>query len=161
MPETVTMPEVGRPAPLFEGQTQSGDTIRLADYQGRKVALYFYPKDDTPGCTRQACNLRDNHQALLDAGIVVLGVSPDDVASHEQFADKYDLPFPLLADPAHTILEVYGVWGEKNMYGRKFMGVKRTTFLIDEAGVICHVFKRPNVKAHTAEIMAKFEAVGA
>lgn len=155
------MPDVGEKAPLFEGQTQGGDTIRLADYQGRKVALYFYPKDDTPGCTKQACNLRDNYQALLAAGIAVLGVSPDDVASHETFAGKYDLPFPLLADPAHTILEAYGAWGEKNLYGRKSMGVKRTTFLIDEDGVICHVFKRPNVTAHTAEIMAKFEAVGA
>ncbi len=155
------MPEVGEKAPLFEAQTQGGDTVRLADYQGRKVALYFYPKDDTPGCTKQACNLRDNYQMLLDAGIAVVGVSPDDVASHEKFAGKYDLPFPLLADPTHAILEAYGVWGEKNMYGRKFMGVKRTTFLINEDGVIHHVFKRPNVKMHTAEIMEKFEAVGA
>ena len=155
------MPEVGEKAPLFEGQTQGGDAVRLADYQGQKVALYFYPKDDTPGCTKQACNLRDNYQILLDAGIAVLGVSPDDVASHEKFADKYDLPFPLFADPTHTILEAYGVWGEKNMYGRKFMGVKRTTFLIDENGMIRHVFKRPNVKMHTAEILEKFEALEA
>ena len=161
MPETVTMPEVGEKAPLFDGQTQDGDTIRLEDYRGRKVALYFYPKDDTPGCTKQACNLRDNYQTLLDAGIAVLGVSPDDVASHEKFAGKYELPFPLIADPEHSILEAYGVWGEKNLYGRKFMGVKRITFLIDEEGVIRHVFKRPKVQEHTAEIMAAFEAVGA
>ncbi len=159
--EKNAMPEVGEKAPLFEGQTQGGGTVRLADYQSQKVALYFYPKDDTPGCTKQACNLRDNYQTLLDAGIAVLGVSPDDVASHEKFAGKYDLPFPLIADPEHAILEAYGAWGEKNMYGRKFMGVKRTTFLIGEDGVIRHVFKRPNVKGHTAEIMAKFEEVGA
>ncbi|MCH8963093.1 MAG: thioredoxin-dependent thiol peroxidase [Bacteroidetes bacterium] len=161
MPETVTIPEIGQQAPLFDGQTQDGDTIRLEDYRGRKVALYFYPKDDTPGCTRQACNLRDNYQTLLDAGIAVLGVSPDDVASHEKFAGKYELPFPLIADPQHTILEAYGVWGEKNLYGRTFMGVKRTTFLLDEEGVIRHVFKRPKVQEHTAEIMAAFEAVRA
>ncbi len=155
------MPEVGEKAPLFDGQTQDSGTIRLEDYQGRKVALYFYPKDDTPGCTKQACNLRDHYQSLLDAGIVVLGVSPDDVASHEKFAGKYELPFPLIADPEHTILEAYGVWGEKNLYGRKYMGVKRITFLIDEEGVIRHVFKRPKVQEHTAEIMAAFEAVGA
>ena len=155
------MPEVGDQAPLFDGQTQGGDTIRLEDYRGRKVALYFYPKDDTPGCTKQACNLRDNYQSLLDAGIVVLGVSPDDVASHDKFAGKYELPFPLIADPERTILEAYGVWGQKNLYGRLFMGVKRTTFLIDEDGVIRHVFKRPKVTEHTAEILAAFEAVGA
>ncbi len=161
MPETVAMPEVGEKAPLFEGPSQDSDTIRLDAYRGRKVALFFYPKDDTPGCTRQACNLRDHYQALLDAGIAVLGVSPDDVASHEKFADKYELPFPLIADPEHTILEHYGAWGERNLYGRKFMGVKRTTFLIDEEGVIRHVFKRPKVEEHTAEIMAAFEAVKA
>ena len=154
------MPDVGEQAPLFEAPSQDDDTIRLQDYRGRKVALYFYPKDDTPGCTKQACNLRDNYQALLDAGIAILGVSPDDVASHEKFAGKYDLPFPLVADPEHTILEAYGVWGEKNLYGRKFFGVKRTTFLIDEGGVIRHVFKKPKVKEHTAEILAAFGAVG-
>ncbi len=111
--------------------------------------------------TRQACNLRDHYQSLLDAGIAVLGVSPDGIASHAKFADKYELPFPLIADPEHTILEAYGVWGERNLYGRKFMGVKRTTFLIDEEGVIRHVFKRPKVEEHTAEIMAAFEAVKA
>jgi len=151
-----TMPEVGAPAPDFEGKTQTGETIRLSDFRGKKVALYFYPKDDTPGCTKQACNLRDHFDVLRDAGIVVLGVSGDDVASHEKFAGKYHLPFPLIADPEHEILEKYGVWGERNLYGRKFMGIKRTTFLIDENGVIRHVFKRPKVSEHAEEILAKF-----
>ncbi len=151
------MLEVGDKAPHFEGQTQGGETISLKDFEGQRIALYFYPKDDTPGCTKQACNLRDNYQDLLGAGIAVLGVSPDDVASHDAFADKYALPFPLLADPDHTILNAYGVWGERNLYGNKFMGVKRTTFLIDEDGLIRHIFKRPKVQQHTAEIMAKFE----
>lgn len=153
-----TMPEKGQRAPDFEGVTQTGDTIRLSDYRGHKVALYFYPKDDTPGCTKQACNLRDNFEALQDAGIIVVGVSGDDVASHEAFAEKYDLPFPLVADPDHEVLNLYGVWGERNLYGNKFMGTKRTTFLIDEEGVIRHVFKRPKTGDHTAEIFAKFEA---
>ncbi len=151
------MPEAGDQAPLFEGTTQDGETLRLKDYRGRKVALYFYPKDDTPGCTKQACNLRDGYQDLLDAGIAVVGVSGDDVASHETFADKYELPFPLVADPQHEILEAYGVWGERSLYGRTFLGTRRTTFLIDEDGVVRHVFKRPNVTGHTAEILEKFE----
>lgn len=150
------MPEAGTPAPDFEGKTQTGETVRLSDFRGKKVALYFYPKDDTPGCTKQACNLRDHLQTLREAGIVVLGVSGDDVDSHRKFAGKYHLPFPLIADPEHEILEKYGVWGERNLYGRKFMGIKRTTFLIDENGVIRHVFKRPKVSEHAEEILAKF-----
>ncbi len=158
MPETNDpMPQPGQPAPDFEGATQTGETIRLSDYRGQKVALYFYPKDDTPGCTKQACNLRDNHQALLDAGIAVLGVSADDEASHERFAEKYALPFPLVADPDRAILERYGVWGERTLYGRKFLGIKRTTFLIDEDGTIRHVFKRPKVDAHTEEILQRLD----
>ncbi|MDX1547332.1 MAG: thioredoxin-dependent thiol peroxidase [Rhodothermales bacterium] len=159
MAEVTTMPEVGQPAPSFEGTTQDGTTVRLEDYRGRRLALYFYPKDDTPGCTKQACNLRDHYRDLLEAGIAVVGVSPDPVESHEAFADKYELPFPLLADPAHEILEAYGVWGERNLYGRTFMGVKRTTFLIDEEGIVRHVFKRPKVSEHTQEILKRFEAV--
>lgn len=150
------MPEAGDKAPLFTGKTQDGDTVSLSDYQGRKVALYFYPKDDTPGCTKQACNLRDGYQVLLEAGIAVVGVSTDDIASHSKFAEKYELPFPLVADPQKKVVESYGVYGEKNLYGRKFMGTKRTTFLIDENGVVVHVFKRPKVKEHTAEILDKF-----
>ena len=150
------MPEAGEQAPTFEALTQGGRPLQLADYKGRKVALYFYPKDDTPGCTKQACNLRDNYDDLLSRGIAVLGVSPDNVASHDKFAQKHALPFPLIADPDRAILQAYGVWGQKNMYGRIFMGVKRTTFLIDEEGVIRHVFRRPKVAAHTAEILNAF-----
>ena len=150
------MPAVGDQAPAFEGVSQTGETIRLADLAGQKVVLYFYPKDDTPGCTKQACNLRDNYTALQAHGIAIIGVSADDTASHQKFADKYSLPFPLLADTDRAILEAYGTWGERNMYGRKFMGIKRTTFLISEDGTIKHVFKRPKVGAHTAEILTKF-----
>lgn len=153
---TTNMPRTGEAAPDFEGSAQGGDRVRLSDLRGRKVALYFYPKDDTPGCTKQVCNLRDGHQTLLNEGIVVIGVSPDDEASHAKFAGKYDVPFPLLADPDKDIIERYGVWGEKNLYGKKTMGLKRTTFLIDEAGRIVHVFKRPKVAEHTHEIMEKF-----
>ncbi|HMB92870.1 MAG TPA: thioredoxin-dependent thiol peroxidase [Rhodothermales bacterium] len=154
-----TMPTVGDTAPAFSGTTQNGETVSLSDFAGQRVALYFYPKDDTPGCTKQACNLRDHYQDLLDADVAVVGVSPDNTASHEQFAEKYDLPFPLIADPDHEILNAYGVWGERNLYGNRFMGVKRTTFLIDADGTIVHIFKRPKVSEHTAEVLAKFEAV--
>lgn len=154
---TPTMPTPGDPAPDFEGLTQDGDTLRLADFRGQTVVLYFYPKDDTPGCTKQACNLRDNQAVLQQHGIAVVGVSGDDVASHERFAEKYSLPFPLIADPDHTILEAYGVWGEKNFYGKKSMGIKRTTFMIDPDGTVQHVFKRPNTSGHTEEILAKLK----
>lgn len=156
MPKDIVMPEPGQKAPEFEGDTQTGERLRLADYRGKKVVLYFYPKDDTPGCTKQACNLRDDHSELQQAGIAVIGVSADDVSSHEKFAEKYNLPFPLVSDPEHEILEAYGVWGERNLYGRKFMGIKRTTFLIDEEGTIVDVIKRPKVTEHGAEVMKKF-----
>jgi thioredoxin-dependent peroxiredoxin len=150
------MPEVGAKAPSFDGVTQDGTRIGLPDFAGRKVALYFYPKDDTPGCTKQACNLRDGYRALTDTGIAVIGVSPDDVDSHRAFADKFNLPFPLLADPDRSICEAYGVWGERSLYGRKFMGVSRTTFLIDERQEIVAVIKRPKVDDHADEVMRKF-----
>ncbi len=156
MATETTMPEPGQLAPDFEGQTQQGETLRLSDYRGKKVALYFYPKDDTPGCTKQACNLRDDYSELQEAGVAVIGVSADDVDSHVAFAEKYSLPFPLVADPEHDVLNAYGVWGERNLYGRKFMGTKRTTFLIDEEGKIVHVFKRPKVTEHGSEVMEKF-----
>ncbi|MEP0545901.1 MAG: thioredoxin-dependent thiol peroxidase [Rhodothermales bacterium] len=152
---TTTMPAAGDPAPDFTATTGSGDTVRLADYRGRWVLLYFYPKDDTPGCTKQACNLRDNMASLERDGIAVLGVSGDDEASHERFAEKYDLPFPLLADPEHELMERYGVWGEKNFYGKKTIGTKRTTFLIDGDGIVRHVFKRPKTGEHAEEVRAK------
>lgn len=150
------MPEPGDSAPDFEGVTQTGETIRLSDFQGTKVALYFYPKDGTAGCTKQACNLRDEYEHLGNEDIAVIGVSGDDVESHKEFAEKYELPFPLVADPDRAILESYGVWGEKRSYGRTYLGTSRTTFLIDEEGVIQHVIKRPRVKQHAEEITSRF-----
>jgi peroxiredoxin Q/BCP len=158
---TIDRLEPGREAPDFDAPTQAGDTLRLSDYRGQWVALYFYPKDGTPGCTKQACNLRDGESRLKQAGITVIGVSEDDVSSHEAFADEYDLPFPLVADPDHDVLNAYGVYGERNMYGNTFMGTKRTTYLIDPGGIIRHVFKRPKTGEHTAEILKKFEALAA
>jgi peroxiredoxin Q/BCP len=156
MSETGSSPDVGDVAPTFAGTAQDGSAVSLEELAGKKVALYFYPKDDTPGCTKQACNLRDNYEALLAADVVVVGVSTDDEASHVRFAEKYELPFPLLADTDRSIVEAYGVYGEKNLYGRKFMGTRRTTFLIDENGVIQHVLKRPKVGEHSKEILEKF-----
>ena len=153
----MTMPESGDLAPDFEGATQTGKSVRLADYRGRPVAVYFYPKDDTPGCTAQACNLRDNTEALDAAGIAVIGVSPDSADSHEGFAGRFGLPFPLVADPDHAIMTCYGVWGEKPFYGKTLIGVKRTTFLIGPDGRIVHVFKRPKTAHHAEEILAAWE----
>ncbi|MCB0113755.1 MAG: thioredoxin-dependent thiol peroxidase [Caldilineaceae bacterium] len=127
---------VGDVAPDFEAATDSGETVKLSDFRGKRVILYFYPKDDTPGCTTQACGFRDNYTVIQDKNAVVLGVSPDDVASHVKFKNKFSLPFPLLADEDHAISEAYGVWGEKSMYGRTYMGVTRSHFVIDEAGKI-------------------------
>jgi peroxiredoxin Q/BCP len=145
--------QVGDPAPPFEARDQDGQLVRLSDFAGKKVVLYFYPKDDTPGCTAQACNLRDNYEALMARGYVVLGVSVDDEASHRKFREKYALPFPLLADTDHRIVEAYGVWREKSMYGRQFMGVVRTTFVLDEAGRIAEVIEKVDTKEHTAQIL--------
>lgn len=152
----ISIPEAGSPAPDFSGAIQGGDSISLQDFKGRKLALYFYPRDNTPGCNRQACNLRDNYESLKSAGISIIGVSDDPVEKHDKFAAKFDLPFPLIADTEREIMTVYGAFGEKNMYGRKFMGTKRTTFLIDEDGIIVHVIKKPKVGEHTAEIMKWF-----
>lgn len=147
--------EAGAKAPAFSATTFEGQKVKLSDYKGTKVVLYFYPKDATPGCTKQACNLRDNIDGLTAAGIAVIGVSPDDNASHEKFATKHELPFPLIADPDHKVIDKYGVWGEKQNYGKTYMGLQRTTFLIDEAGKIQHVFKRPKTNDHTDEILSK------
>ena len=145
----------GERAPSFTATTFDGRTVSLDDYRGTKLALYFYPKDATPGCTKQACNLRDNTALLTEHGIAVVGVSPDDDVSHERFAGKHELEFPLIADPEHEIINAYGVWGEKKNYGKTFMGLARTTFLIDGEGVILHVFKRPKTADHAAEIISK------
>ena len=145
--------EAGNKAPDFSGLDQNGIEVSLKDYRGKKVALYFYPEDDTPTCTVQACNLRDNFSALKAAGFEIIGVSPDDVESHKKFKNKFQLPFTLIADPKHAIIDKYGVWGEKNLYGHKHMGIYRTTFVIDEKGTIKKIFKRPNNKAHAEEII--------
>ena len=145
--------EPGQQAPAFSGKDQNGNTIALKDLKGKKVVLYFYPQDDTPACTTQACNLRDNYQVLQKEGYVIIDISPDDMASHKQFEEKYRLPFPLLADPQHKIIEKYGVWGEKNLYGSKYMGLHRTTFVIDEKGRIIKILKKPKTKAHAEEIL--------
>jgi peroxiredoxin Q/BCP len=149
------MLEAGQKAPSFKGKNQSGELVSLKDYLGKKLAIFFYPEDDTPTCTEQACNLRDNYALLKKEGIEVVGISPDDVKSHEQFIGKFELPYTLVADPQKKIIEAYGVWGEKNMYGRKYMGLIRTTFLVDEKGVIKHIFKKPRVRQHAEEIIAK------
>lgn len=140
-------------APTFTGKDQQGNKVSLADFKGKKVVLYFYPEDDTPGCTAQSCNLRDNHSLLQKNGYIVLGVSPNDSVSHKKFEEKYNLPFTLLADPKHVIIEKYGVWGEKNLYGHKFIGLLRTTFVINEQGIIDKIFLRPKTKAHSEEIL--------
>ncbi|MFL0681750.1 MAG: thioredoxin-dependent thiol peroxidase [Algoriphagus aquaeductus] len=145
--------EVGQMAPDFEAKIETGETIKLSDYRGKKVVLYFYPKDATPGCTAQACNLRDNYDALLKAGYVVLGISSDDEKSHKKFIEKQNLPFPLIADTDLKVHEAYGTWVEKSMYGRKYMGTARTTFVIDEEGKIAEVIEKVDTKNHTAQIL--------
>lgn len=144
---------IGDKAPSFEGKDQNGNTIKLADFAGKKVVLYFYPKDDTPGCTAQACNLRDNDAALKAAGYQVIGVSVDDEKSHTKFINKFNLNFPLLADTDHKVVEAYGVWVEKSMYGKKYMGTARTTFVIDENGVITNIIDKVKTDNHAAQIL--------
>ena len=153
------MPAAGDPAPDFAAPDQTGRTVRLADFAGQTLALYAYPRDETPGCTAQACTLRDHTGALTDAGVAVVGVSPDSVESHEQFAAAHGLPFPLLADPDREILTAYGAWGEKTLYGRTSVGVKRTTFLIGPDGRVLHVFRRPKTADHAREILSKLAAL--
>jgi peroxiredoxin Q/BCP len=143
----------GEKAPDFTAQDQNGNTINLHDLKGQKVVLYFYPKDDTPGCTAEACNLRDNFQELRSQGYTVLGVSPDNVKSHEKFAGKYSLPFSLLADPDKVIAKEYGAWGKKSMYGKLFDGLLRTTFLINENGDIDKIIRKVDTKEHTKQIL--------
>jgi len=143
----------GDKAPVFKGKDQSGKELTLNDLKGKKVILYFYPKDMTPGCTAQACNLRDNYDALLKKGYAVVGVSIDGEKSHQKFAEKYDLPFPLLADDNKEIVTQYGVFGEKQMMGKTYDGVYRTTFLINENGIIDKIIKKPDTKNHTEEIL--------
>jgi peroxiredoxin Q/BCP len=144
----------GDPAPDFKAKNQDGKEISLSGYKGKKIILYFYPKDDTPGCTAEACNLRDNYSELTSKGFVVIGVSPDDVKSHGKFIGKYNLPFNLVADTTKSILKQYGAWGLKKMYGKEYEGVLRTTYVISENGKIEKVFTKVDTKDHTAQILA-------
>jgi peroxiredoxin Q/BCP len=146
--------EVGEAAPDFTLKDDAGREVRLKDLRGRPVVLYFYPKDDTPGCTREACAFRDRSGELGSAGATVLGVSPDDVESHVKFRDKYALNFPLLADVGHRVAEAYGAWREKNMYGKVSMGIQRSTFVIDGTGTVRKVWKKVNVDGHDEEVLA-------
>jgi Peroxiredoxin len=143
----------GQKAPAFTGIDQDGNKVSLKDFKGTKLVLFFYPEDDTPTCTIQACNLRDNYSLLKKNGFQVLGVSPDDPKSHVKFREKFQLPFTLIADPEHKIIDLYGVWGQKKLYGREYMGLHRTTFVINEKGIIEKIFLRPRNKAHAEEII--------
>ena len=144
----------GIPSPDFELQDDTGISRKLSDYRGRKVVLYFYPRDDTPGCTKEACNFRDDYSAYEQAGVVILGISPDDVKSHARFKQKFHLQFPLLADDGHMVCDLYGVWGPKKFMGREYDGVLRTTFLIDESGNILKVFENVRPAEHSAELLS-------
>jgi peroxiredoxin Q/BCP len=146
------MLQKGDKAPAFSGVDQNGNTVSLESFGGKKVVLYFYPKDNTPGCTKEACNLRDNYKELLDKGFAVVGVSPDSEKSHQNFASKFELPFPLLSDPELKIIKAYGAWGEKNMYGKKYEGLLRSTFIINEKGIIEEVIKKVKTDDHTNQI---------
>ena len=149
----------GDKAPAFRGEDQNGNKVTLADYKGKKLVLYFYPEDDTPTCTIQACNLRDNYSLLKQEGFEVVGVSPDEVTKHKKFETKFSLPFTLIADPKNKIIEKYGLWAQKQMFGHKYMGVLRTTFLIDEKGKIRKIFARPKNKSHAEEIIKAWNAL--
>ncbi len=143
----------GTNAPILAGKDQNGKEISLSDFQGKKIVLYFYPEDDTPGCTIEACNLRDNYALLQSKGLIILGVSADSETTHQAFIEKYALPFPLIADVDKTWSEAFGAWGEKNMYGKKYFGIHRVTFLIDENGIISHVIKKVKKETHSEQIL--------
>ncbi|GIV20105.1 MAG: putative peroxiredoxin bcp [Armatimonadota bacterium] len=151
----------GQPAPDFALPSTDGSVVRLSDLRGKKVVLYFYPKDDTPGCTKEACSFRDNLGVLQSMGVVVLGVSADSVASHQKFAQKYGLNFPLLADEGAQVATLYGVWKEKKQYGRTYMGIERTTFLIDEEGVVRRIFPKVKVDGHVEEVIEAIRSLEA
>ena len=146
----------GDDAPEFTTKNQNGEDVKLADLRGRRIVLYFYPKDDTPGCTKEACSLRDSFDVFEAKNIKIFGVSVDDEKSHQKFISKYALPFDLLADTEKTLVNDYGVWGEKNMYGKKYFGINRTTFLIDETGKIVKIFKKVKVDEHANEVLEAF-----
>lgn len=149
----MTTLEKGNKAPDFKGQVDENTTVSLQDYNGSKLVLFFYPKDDTPGCTKEACNLRDNYELLQGHGIKILGISPDNLKKHDKFKTKYDLPFPLIADTEKEIIEAYGVWGPKKFMGKEYDGLHRTTFVIDEEGSIELVIRKVKTKAHAEQIL--------
>jgi peroxiredoxin Q/BCP len=151
------MVEEGKPAPDFELTSDDGEHVKLSDFRGKPVVLYFYPKDDTPGCTTQACGIRDVYADFRDRGAVVLGVSPDDEASHVKFKEKYSLPFTLLADPGHEVADKYGVWKERNTYGKKSMGIERSTFVIDAEGNLSKAMRRVKPETHAADVLAALD----
>lgn len=144
---------IGDQAPSFEGKDENGNTIKLSDYKGKKLVIYFYPKDNTPGCTVEACNLRDNYDALQKQGFSILGVSIDSELSHQKFIKKFDLPFPLIADVDKTMVNQFGVWVEKTNYGKTYMGIARTTFVIDENGKIINIIAKVDTKDHKSQII--------
>ena len=150
----MTTLKIGDQAPAFEGIDQQGNAIRLVDFKGKKVVLYFYPKDSTPGCTMQACNLRDNYEALQQQGYVVIGISKDSAASHQRFIDKHQLPFPLMADEDKHIHEQYGTWVQKSLFGVKYWGTARVTFVIDETGHIADIIAKVKTRGHAAQILS-------
>ena len=152
------MIDEGKPAPDFELENDSGETVRLSDFRGKPVVLYFYPKDDTPGCTTEACEFRDAYDVYRERGIEILGVSPDDVASHEKFKTKYELPFTLLADPEHKAAEAYGVWGERSFAGKTYMGINRSTFLIDKEGNVARAMLGIKPAGHAAAVLDELPA---
>jgi peroxiredoxin Q/BCP len=145
--------EEGKAAPDFELATDTGEKVKLSDLRGKQVVLYFYPKDDTPGCTTQACGIRDAYGEFEQSGAVVLGISPDDTDSHEKFKQKYSLPFTLLADDGHKVAETYGVWGERKNYGKTYMGIERSTFVIDENGTVKKVMRRVKPDTHADKVL--------
>ncbi|MBA4258976.1 MAG: thioredoxin-dependent thiol peroxidase [Chitinophaga sp.] len=149
----------GSKAPAFKAPDQNGNMVSLSDFKGKKLILYFYPKDDTPGCTSQACNLKDNYTDLIKNGFQVVGVSVDSVKSHKKFEEKYELPFPLISDEEKKIVDKYNLWGEKKFMGRTYMGTTRTTFLIDETGVIRKIIAKPDTKNHTEEVLAAWDSI--
>jgi peroxiredoxin Q/BCP len=150
--------EEGREAPDFELTSDAGERVRLSQFRGKPVVLYFYPRDDTPGCTKQACAIRDSYDDFTESGAVVLGVSPDEESAHVKFKEKYGLPFTLLADPDHEVAELYGVWGERKYMGRTYMGIERSTFLIDEDGRVTKVMRRVKPDTHAEKVLAALAA---
>ncbi len=156
--ETPRELKVGDPAPTFSLQTGDGTTVNLSDFKGQRVVLYFYPRDNTPGCTREACGFRDDLAKLNSLRAQVLGVSTDSVASHKKFTEQYQLNFPLLSDPEMTVSQAYGVWQEKSNYGKKYFGIVRTTFIIDEEGTISRIFRRVKVDGHTEKVLEALAA---